>query len=158
QGTKPGGPGTSHPAGRMCEAPYAPIPLRRARLPLLRGAGRVHRRGTPRAHPPDVRTGAPNHQQPPFERNGRFRWFAVAPGTVFGRVVGRWSFQGPLAAPAGLEDYAGLPRRLLRLSHIACIALGALNVILSVDRQVGGGRAARAGGSLLLWGSIGLPP
>ena len=95
---------------------------------------------------------------PPFAVNGTFGWCAIAAGTLFGMVLGLWSFQGPLAAPAGLDDYSSLPRRLLRLSHIACIALGALNVILSMDREVGRGRAARWGGRFLLWGSMGLPP
>ena len=87
-----------------------------------------------------------------------FGWTSIALGIGMGLVLGLWSFGGPLEAPYGLEDYASLPRRLIRLSHIAFVALGALNVLFAVSMPETTGSARRRGGALLLFGSAFLPP
>jgi hypothetical protein len=60
-------------------------------------------------------------------RNITFGWILVLAGLVLGAFMGMWSFNGPLASPVG--DYTALPRRLFRLSHLAFIALGILNIL-----------------------------
>ena len=56
----------------------------------------------------------------------RVAWWLVAAGMLLGAVVGLWSFGGPVPAPSGFESYSDVPRRLLRLAHIAMIALPVL--------------------------------
>lgn len=92
------------------------------------------------------------------ERNAIFGWAWIAVGMAFGLALGLFSFEGPVPAPPSLDDYSGLPRRLLRLSHIAFIALGALNVLYAHDAAGRKGSMARRGGALLLLGSALLPP
>ena len=94
---------------------------------------------------------------PGKDRHAIFGWSWIAVGVLLGLALGLFSFDGPLAAPEALRDYGGLPRRLLRLSHIAFIALGALNVIYA--REPGPRGAGREpGGVFLLAGSALLPP
>jgi len=72
-----------------------------------------------------------------------------------GAVAGAWSFGGPVAPPAGLESYDSLPRRLLRLAHIAAIMLPVLNLLyVPWARGLGMRRGACA---MLLFGTIALP-
>ncbi len=52
-------------------------------------------------------------------------------GAVSGLVIGRWSFGGPLPEPAWIGGYSELPRRLVRLGHIALFALGMINLMLA---------------------------
>ncbi len=60
--------------------------------------------------------------------NAAFGWLLVAIGMASGACLGlrfqdeRW-----------LGGYASYPRRMLRLAHIACIALGALNVLFELS-------------------------
>ena len=91
------------------------------------------------------------------DKNASFGWASIAAGVLLGLALGLYSFDGPLAAPEVLRDYGGLPRRLLRLSHIAFIALGALNVIYAREPGPGGSRTEPGGKSLLV-GSALLPP
>jgi len=51
-------------------------------------------------------------------------------GAVSGLVMGLWSFGGPLPEPSWVGGYGDLPRRLLRLGHIALFALGMINLML----------------------------
>ncbi|MEK7466299.1 MAG: hypothetical protein AAB074_02690 [Planctomycetota bacterium] len=62
--------------------------------------------------------------------NAAIGWTGIAVGLVAALWIGMWAFAGPMPAPAGFESYDALPRRLLRLAHIAAIAVGALNVLL----------------------------
>src|SRR5262245_25139150 len=87
-----------------------------------------------------------------------FGWTSIALGIGMGLVLGLWSFGGPVAPPESLADYASLPRRLIRLSHIAFVALGGLNVLVGLSKPETAGRAGQAGGSLFLFGSAFLPP
>jgi hypothetical protein len=56
-------------------------------------------------------------------------WMIFLAGIIGGMVMGMWSFEGPVSAPAALADYSSLPRRLTRLAHIAAMALGMTNVL-----------------------------
>ena len=52
-------------------------------------------------------------------------------GAASGLVMGLWSFGGPLPEPAWVGGYGDLPRRLIRLAHIALFALGMINLMLA---------------------------
>jgi len=52
-------------------------------------------------------------------------------GAASGLVIGLWSFGGPLPEPAWVGGYSELPRRLIRLGHIALFALGMINLMLA---------------------------
>jgi hypothetical protein len=52
-------------------------------------------------------------------------------GAVSGLVIGLWSFGGPFPEPAWVGSYSELPRRLIRLAHIALFALGMINLMLA---------------------------
>jgi len=58
-------------------------------------------------------------------------WFSIAVGIAVGMVLGLWSFDGPMATPQWIGEYADTSRRLIRLGHIAFVALGALNILLA---------------------------
>jgi len=64
-------------------------------------------------------------------------------GAVSGLVIGLWSFGGPLPEPAWVGGYSELPRRLIRLGHIALFALGMINLML-VRQHAGFGLPGRA--------------
>jgi hypothetical protein len=76
-----------------------------------------------------------------------------------GAVLGLWSFGGPVPPPPGFETFDALPRRLVRLGHIAAIALPALNLLYVpwMARTRWGPAVRRAGCRLLLLGTLGLP-
>jgi hypothetical protein len=89
----------------------------------------------------------------------RVAWWMVGCGMASGAVLGLWSFGGPVPAPGGFVAYDDLPRRLLRLAHIALIALPLLS--LELERAlthtrlsaVGHNRVRRA----VLFGILALP-
>ncbi|KAF0246782.1 MAG: hypothetical protein FD180_312 [Planctomycetota bacterium] len=62
--------------------------------------------------------------------NAAIGWTGIALGLAAALWIGMWAFSGPMPAPEGFESYDALPRRLLRLAHIAAVAVGALNVLL----------------------------
>ncbi len=85
--------------------------------------------------------------------NLRAGWALVLLGLLSGALLGlRFHEEGFLGG------YASLRRRLLRLGHIAMIALGALNVLFALSPCDG---AASAGdglcGALLLAGAVTMP-
>jgi hypothetical protein len=67
-------------------------------------------------------------------------------GAASGLAMGLWSFGGPLPVPAWVGDYGDLPRRLIRLGHIAFFALGMINLMLA--GQLAGLALSRAAGRL----------
>ncbi|MBI4605353.1 MAG: hypothetical protein HY721_25600 [Planctomycetes bacterium] len=95
----------------------------------------------------------------PGHWNLALAWWLVGLGLVLGAVLGLWSFGGPLDPPAGLERHDGLPRRLLRLAHIALVALPALNLLYVpwLGRTGWSDRWRHAGAGLLLFGTLALP-
>jgi len=83
-------------------------------------------------------------------------WWMIGLSMLGGAVAGAWSFGGPVAPPAGLESYDALPRRLLRLAHIAAIMLPVLN-LLYVPWARRAGLRKPAPFALLLFGTLALP-
>jgi hypothetical protein len=59
-------------------------------------------------------------------------WGSMAVGALIGLVLGLWSFGGPVPVPELLGEYDSLPRRLMRLGHIAFFGLGILNILMAV--------------------------
>ena len=64
-------------------------------------------------------------------RNVVFGWVWLLGGLILGAIMGMWSFGGPLASPFG--DYTSLPRRLVRLGHVAFMALPMLNILYGYE-------------------------
>lgn len=60
-----------------------------------------------------------------------FGWTWILTGMIVGATLGLWSFNGPLKSPIG--DYNALPRRMIRLAHIAFIALGVINILYGMQ-------------------------
>ncbi|MFQ5504778.1 MAG: hypothetical protein ACE5F1_08290 [Planctomycetota bacterium] len=91
--------------------------------------------------------------------NRRVGWACAAAGVALGMLLGLWSFDGPLDVPAWVGDYQSVPRRLIRLGHIALIALGILNILLGrelVELRLGPG-AKRAASVTMNTGNVLLP-
>lgn len=80
-------------------------------------------------------------------------------GVAGGLVMGLYAFEPMVAPPAGLARYDDLPRRLVRLAHIAAVMLPLLNIALGawLDRLVLSPGLAEAASRLLLAGAVGLP-
>jgi hypothetical protein len=81
-------------------------------------------------------------------------------GVASGMIVGLWSFGGPVPVPEAIGDYADLPRRFLRLGHIAFFGLGLINLAIAGHwRRLDLGQpAARWALRLMNLGNLGLPP
>jgi len=97
---------------------------------------------------------------PPLGRtNVRVAWWMIGGSMAVGAVLGLWSFGGPVPAPVGFVAYDDLPRRLIRLGHIAAIALPMLNLLYVpwIRRSRWGGATRRAACRLLLFGTVTLP-
>jgi hypothetical protein len=86
-------------------------------------------------------------------------WTSLAVGALTGLVLGLWSFGGPVPVPGWIGDYDALPRRLLRLGHIAFFGLGILSILLA--RHFGGPHRGAPGARLALaamaFGNVFLP-
>ncbi len=50
-------------------------------------------------------------------------------GLISGSILGMWSFNGPLPLPKGYDKYDSLPRRQVRLAHVASFALPIINIL-----------------------------
>ena len=74
-------------------------------------------------------------------------------------MLGLWSFGGPVATPEWIGPYDALPRRFLRLAHIALFALGMLH--LMVFRQISARPTSptidRMALRAMAFGNIGMP-
>jgi hypothetical protein len=80
-------------------------------------------------------------------------WWLVLAGFASGAIVGLKFHQ-----PDFLGGYASLRRRLLRLGHIALVALGMLNIVYGLSPgPAAGGPMAGAPGALLLAGAMAMP-
>jgi hypothetical protein len=67
-------------------------------------------------------------------RAAAIAWCSILGGALSGAVMGLWSFEGPFPTPEWIGDYDALPRRFLRLAHVAMFALGFLHML--VARQI----------------------
>jgi hypothetical protein len=56
-------------------------------------------------------------------------WLTMVLGLVSGSILGLWAFGGPFPAPPGHKEYSDLPRRMVRLGHIALVALPIINIL-----------------------------
>lgn len=72
-------------------------------------------------------------------------WVGLFLGLAAALWIGTWAFDGPMPAPAGFESYDALPRRLLRLGHIAAVMVGVINIVFGreIPRLALGERAKR---------------
>jgi len=86
-------------------------------------------------------------------------WSSILLGALSGLVLGLWSFGGPVATPEWIGPYDALPRRFLRLAHVAFFALGILH--LMVARQISTAPLSEMTGRLALramaFGNIAMP-
>src|SRR3989344_7252200 len=91
------------------------------------------------------------------KKNIVFGWVWILVGILIGAVMGMWSFNGPLPSPVG--EYADLPRRLLRLSHIAFIALAMVNILYGyeIDKVFLKEKTKRIGSLAMVWGGVLMP-
>ena len=90
-------------------------------------------------------------------RNRLFGWSLFLIGIVYGMILGTFVFDGPLPSPERFADYASLPRRLIRFAHIACMALGMVNVLYGheIDKLRVSERMRRIGSnSMILSGTL----
>ena len=86
-------------------------------------------------------------------------WGSMAIGALTGLILGLWSFGGPVPVPDLLGEYDALPRRLMRLGHIAFFGLGILNILMAVHlgRIKSGDSHARIALLAMNFGNILLP-
>ena len=56
-------------------------------------------------------------------------WLTMWLGILSGAVIGLYAFAGPFPTPPGHREYGDLPRRMVRLGHIALIALPLINIV-----------------------------
>ena len=84
-------------------------------------------------------------------------WFWILVGVIIGAIMSMWSFNGPLNSPVG--DYTSLPRRMLRLSHIAFIALAVINILYGyeIDKIKLKDKIKKLGSNFIMYGSILMP-
>lgn len=66
-------------------------------------------------------------------RNVVWGWTFMAMGVITGSILSAWSFGGPFGAPSGFHDYGDLPRRMVRLAHIALFMLPIINIQIGKD-------------------------
>lgn len=74
-------------------------------------------------------------------------------GLLAGMAMSLYAFHPLVQPPDGLASYDDLPRRLLRLGHIAAVMLPLINIVLGPWVE----RLAPKSAGLLIWGAAGLP-
>lgn len=86
-------------------------------------------------------------------RNVRAGLILLPLGLLAGMAMSLYSFDPIVRPPDGLASYDDLPRRLLRLGHIAAVMLPLINIVVGpwVDRL------APKSAAWLIWGAVGLP-
>lgn len=91
------------------------------------------------------------------KKNVSFGWIWILVGIILGAVMSLWSFNGPLPSPVG--DYSSLPRRLLRLSHIAFIALAVINILYGygIDNIKIKDKYKKIGSNCIIYGAVLMP-
>lgn len=104
---------------------------------------------TPRRH----RAGAAR------DRAAAVAWCSILAGAASGLVMGLWSFGGPMPTPEWIGEYDALPRRFLRLTHVALFALGMLHLMLlrQLARTPAGPGLDRAALAAMAFGNLAMP-
>ena len=92
-------------------------------------------------------------------RNRLFGWTLFLIGILYGMVIGLFAFNGPLHVSPEFSDYASLPRRFVRFAHIACMALGMVNVQYGheIDRLALSARRLRLGANCMIAAGVLMP-
>jgi len=92
-------------------------------------------------------------------RNVKGGLVLLSVGLAAGLAMSVYAFRPMVPVPAELAHYDDLPRRLIRLAHIAAIMLPLINVVLGpwLDRLNLAPFARQAASWLLLGGAAGLP-
>jgi hypothetical protein len=93
-------------------------------------------------------------------RNVRGGIALLSAGLLMGLLMSLYAFVPMVPkVPAALDQYDDVPRRLLRLAHVAAIMLPLINIVLGgwLDRLALSARAKEVTSRLLLWGGGGVP-
>lgn len=92
-------------------------------------------------------------------RNVRGGLILLPLGLLGGLALSLFAFVPLVAPPAGFEQYGDLPRRLMRLAHIAAVMLPLINVVVGreLDALALSPKVKRWASSALLWSAVGLP-
>ena len=88
-------------------------------------------------------------------KNIKFGWMWILIGVLCGAIMGMWSFNGPFISPLG--DYISLPRRMLRLSHIAFIALAMINILYGYEIDKIKSNFKKLGSNCMIYGAVLMP-
>jgi len=88
-------------------------------------------------------------------RNISFGWLWILVGIIAGAIMGMWSFNGPLTSPLG--EYTALPRRMVRLAHIAFIALAIINILYGYEIDRIKSKFKNLGSQFMIYGAILMP-
>lgn len=93
------------------------------------------------------------------DRNVRGGLILLSFGFIAGLAMSLYAFQPMVRPPASLDQYDDLPRRMLRLAHIAAIMLPLINIVLGpwIDRLDLSGAARAWASRFLLWGAVLVP-
>ena len=86
-------------------------------------------------------------------------WATMVLGILSGSALGMFAFAGPFRAPKGWEDYTSLTRRMVRLAHIAFVALPMISILYGnhIDAAVLPQEMKLLGARLMIFGMIGVP-
>jgi len=93
------------------------------------------------------------------QRNVRGGLVLLAAGLALGLAMSLYAFTPMVRVPAPLDQYDDLPRRLVRLAHIAAVMLPVINIAVGscLDRVALSGPARRYASALMLGGAAALP-
>ena len=88
-----------------------------------------------------------------------YGWVFMVVGIIMGSMLGMYAFAGPFRPPKGHEDYAALPRRLIRLAHIAFVALPMISILYGdhIDAAHLSDALKQFGCGAMILGMIGVP-
>ncbi len=89
------------------------------------------------------------------KKNISFGWIWIFAGLIVGAIMGMWSFNGPFPSPVG--DYTSLSRRLLRLSHIAFVALGIINILYGYEIDKVKKKFRKIGSTCMIFSAVLMP-
>jgi hypothetical protein len=86
-------------------------------------------------------------------------WVTICVGIFSGAIIGMWSFSGPFPNPPGFKNYDDLPRRMVRLAHIAFVMLPLINIVYGqfLDKAQLTDQMKLIGSYLMLIGMVGVP-
>jgi hypothetical protein len=86
-------------------------------------------------------------------------WAFMIVGIFMGSIMGMYAFKGPLKAPKGHEDYTSLARRMIRLAHIAFVALPMISILygMCIDTAHLSENLKHVGSYAMIFGMLGVP-